>query len=191
MSTALAFVEFVGDNFEGEAGCNRTLDSNRRSVCLAWVFQLGFGESFKGTLCEGFKRFAWLGRLGPHKKRRGAGSVAAGVLFCVDCDDAGSKAGVADVEVRAWFGDERFSAESAGNLIAAGSSLWIPGLSCGVGGGKATWLDFVAGYLFVMLDSKSSPGLLPTAWQFLATIVLYPFAQRLIDRFEDADVRFR
>ena len=50
---------------------------------------------------------------------------------------------------------------------------------------------FVAGYLFVMLDSKSSPGLLPTAWQFLATIVLYPFAQRLIDRFEDADVRFR
>ena len=46
-------------------------------------------------------------------------------------------------------------------------------------------------YLFVMLDSKSSPGLVPTAWQFLATIVLYPFAQRLIDRFEDADVRFR
>ena len=50
---------------------------------------------------------------------------------------------------------------------------------------------FVAGYLFVMLDSKSSPGLVPLAWQFLATIVLYPFAQRLIDRFEDADVRFR
>lgn len=50
---------------------------------------------------------------------------------------------------------------------------------------------FVAGYLFVMLDSKSSPGLIPLAWQFLATIVLYPFAQRLIDRFEDADVRFR
>jgi rod shape-determining protein MreD len=28
-------------------------------------------------------------------------------------------------------------------------------------------------------------------WQFLATVVLYPFADRLIDRFEDADVRFR
>lgn len=49
----------------------------------------------------------------------------------------------------------------------------------------------VAGYLFVMLDSKSTPGLLPLAWQFLATIILYPFAQRLIDLFEDADVRFR
>ena len=49
----------------------------------------------------------------------------------------------------------------------------------------------VAGYLFVMLDSKSTPGLIPMAWQFLATIVLYPFAQRLIDLFEDADVRFR
>jgi rod shape-determining protein MreD len=49
----------------------------------------------------------------------------------------------------------------------------------------------VSAYLFVMLDSKSSPGLIPLAWQFLATIVLYPFSQRLIDLFEDADVRFR
>ncbi len=49
----------------------------------------------------------------------------------------------------------------------------------------------VAGYLFVLLDSRSSPGLVAMAWQFLATIVLYPFAQRLIDLFEDADVRFR
>jgi rod shape-determining protein MreD len=49
----------------------------------------------------------------------------------------------------------------------------------------------VAGFLFVMLDSKSSPGLIPLAWQFVATIVLYPYAQRLIDLFEDADVRFR
>ncbi len=49
----------------------------------------------------------------------------------------------------------------------------------------------VAGYLFVMLDARSSPGVVAMAWQFLATIVLYPFAQRLIDLFEDADVRFR
>ena len=34
-------------------------------------------------------------------------------------------------------------------------------------------------------------GLVAMGWQFLATIVLYPFAQRLIDLFEDADVRFR
>lgn len=55
----------------------------------------------------------------------------------------------------------------------------------------ATATAMVAGYLFVMLDSKSTPGAIPMAWQFLATIVLYPFAQRLIDLFEDADVRFR
>jgi rod shape-determining protein MreD len=29
------------------------------------------------------------------------------------------------------------------------------------------------------------------AWQYLATILLYPFSHRLIERFEDADVRFR
>jgi rod shape-determining protein MreD len=49
----------------------------------------------------------------------------------------------------------------------------------------------VAGYLFVMLDSRSSPGIVPLIWQFVATIVLYPFPQRLVDLFEDADVRFR
>jgi rod shape-determining protein MreD len=57
--------------------------------------------------------------------------------------------------------------------------------------GLTTVTAMVAGYLFVLLDSRSSPGLIPMAWQFLATIVLYPFAQRLIDLFEDADVRFR
>jgi rod shape-determining protein MreD len=48
-----------------------------------------------------------------------------------------------------------------------------------------------AGYLFVMLDAKSQPDPLSTLWQYLATIVLYPFAHRLIEMFEDADVRFR
>jgi rod shape-determining protein MreD len=57
--------------------------------------------------------------------------------------------------------------------------------------GLTTGTAMVSGYLFVMLDSRSSPGLIPMAWQFVATIVLYPFAQRLIDLFEDADVRFR
>jgi rod shape-determining protein MreD len=42
-----------------------------------------------------------------------------------------------------------------------------------------------------MLDSRSTPGVVALAWQFVATIVLYPYAQRLIDLFEDADVRFR
>jgi rod shape-determining protein MreD len=57
--------------------------------------------------------------------------------------------------------------------------------------GLITATAMVAGYVFVMLDSRSTPGIVPMAWQFLATIILYPFAQRLIDLFEDADVRFR
>ena len=57
--------------------------------------------------------------------------------------------------------------------------------------GATTATAMVAAYLFVMLDSRSTPGLIPMAWQFLATIVLYPYSQRLIDLFEDADVRFR
>jgi rod shape-determining protein MreD len=49
----------------------------------------------------------------------------------------------------------------------------------------------VAGYLFTMLDSLAAPSLLAVFWQFLATLLLFPFAHRLIDRFDDADVRFR
>lgn len=54
-----------------------------------------------------------------------------------------------------------------------------------------TGAAMLLGYLVVMLDAKSTPGLVPLAWQFVATIVLYPFAHRLIEMFEDADVRFR
>jgi rod shape-determining protein MreD len=42
-----------------------------------------------------------------------------------------------------------------------------------------------------MLDNRSMPSLIPVGWQFLATVILFPFAYRLIDMFEDADVRFR
>jgi rod shape-determining protein MreD len=35
------------------------------------------------------------------------------------------------------------------------------------------------------------PSLLALGWQYLATLILYPFAHRLIERYEDADVRFR
>ena len=57
--------------------------------------------------------------------------------------------------------------------------------------GLVTATAMLAGYLIVMLDAQSTPSLIAVGWQFLATIVLYPFAQRLIDLFEDADVRFR
>ena len=49
----------------------------------------------------------------------------------------------------------------------------------------------LAGVLFTRLQAHASPSLVAVAWQLLATAVLYPFAHRLIDKFEDADVRFR
>ena len=75
----------------------------------------------------------------------------------------------------------------AGRSMVAGQSQLI--LWAWYGLVVATAL--LAGDLLVMLDSKSIPSLFAIGWQFLATIVLYPFSQRLIDRFEDADVRFR
>ncbi len=52
-------------------------------------------------------------------------------------------------------------------------------------------ISMCTGYLITFLDTDSAPSLLAGFWQFLPTVLLYPFAQRLIDRFEDADVRFR
>lgn len=52
-------------------------------------------------------------------------------------------------------------------------------------------IAFAAAYLFSMLDSGGQASFVAVGWQFLATIVLYPFAHWLIERFEDADVRFR
>jgi rod shape-determining protein MreD len=57
--------------------------------------------------------------------------------------------------------------------------------------GLVTATAMLAGYLFVWLDVKNQPGPLSMLWQYLATIILYPFTHRLIDMFEDADVRFR
>ena len=48
-----------------------------------------------------------------------------------------------------------------------------------------------AGYLVTMRDVKGTVDPITVGWQFLATVILYPFADRLIERFEDADVRFR
>jgi rod shape-determining protein MreD len=54
-----------------------------------------------------------------------------------------------------------------------------------------TAMAMIAGCLFTMLDSLAMPSLLAVFWQFLVTALLFPFAHRLVDRFEDADVRFR
>jgi rod shape-determining protein MreD len=59
------------------------------------------------------------------------------------------------------------------------------------------WFALVCGaamsvaYAATALDSGAAPSLVSTFWQWLPTILLYPFAQRLIDRFEESDPRFR
>ena len=75
----------------------------------------------------------------------------------------------------------------AGRSMMAGQSKVMLWVWYGIVAGIAQ----LSGYLFIMLDSKSMPSLTSVGWQYLATIVLFPFAYRLIDMFEDADVRFR
>ena len=75
----------------------------------------------------------------------------------------------------------------AGRSMMAGQSrtmLWI-------WYGVVTGIAMASGYLFIMLGDKSMPSPISVGWQYLATVVLFPFAYRLIDMFEDADVRFR
>ena len=55
----------------------------------------------------------------------------------------------------------------------------------------ATGLALGATFLFTMVGAHATADPIAVAWQFLATIILFPFAHLLIDRFEDADVRFR
>jgi len=57
--------------------------------------------------------------------------------------------------------------------------------------GAACALAFGVGTLVTALKTGSLPSPLSLFWQFLITLLLYPFAHRLIERFEDADVRFR
>ncbi|QUD90716.1 hypothetical protein KCG34_09055 [Phenylobacterium montanum] len=55
----------------------------------------------------------------------------------------------------------------------------------------ATALAFAVGYLLTAVDSLAFPSPMAVLWQYFATALLYPFTRRLIERFEDADVRFR
>ena len=55
----------------------------------------------------------------------------------------------------------------------------------------ATGLAMGVAYLAVLVETGNPPSLLATAGQWLPTALLYPLAERLIERFEDADPRFR
>lgn len=50
---------------------------------------------------------------------------------------------------------------------------------------------FVLMYLFVTLDTGTTPTILGTIGHALFTLALFPFALYLINRFDDGDVRFR
>ncbi len=63
-------------------------------------------------------------------------------------------------------------------------SLWV-------GYGVATALAMAMGALIILMKTGAVPDLLAIFWQFAATAALYPFAHLLIQRYEDADVRFR
>jgi rod shape-determining protein MreD len=75
----------------------------------------------------------------------------------------------------------------AGRSMMAGQSRTILWVWYGI----VTGIALLSGYLFIMLDDRAMPSFAAVGWQYLATLVLFPFAYRLIDMFEDADVRFR
>jgi len=83
-------------------------------------------------------------------------------------------------------------------LAAYGGILVVRGLMQGQSW-LVSWLWFVGAtalamgvaFFLAVLSSLNIPDLWSVLWQFLATAALYPFADRLIERFEDADVRFR
>lgn len=52
-------------------------------------------------------------------------------------------------------------------------------------------LAFGTGYAIVAARYGVAPNLVGLGWQFLATAALFPLSWRLIERYEDADVRFR
>jgi rod shape-determining protein MreD len=52
-------------------------------------------------------------------------------------------------------------------------------------------LAFLLAYLIVVLITRNPPSILALIGQIVPTLLLFPFADRMIERFEDGDVRFR
>lgn len=51
---------------------------------------------------------------------------------------------------------------------------------------------FGVGFFLMTIDAGGgAPSLAALGWQYAWTVLLFPFAYRLIERYEDADVRFR
>jgi rod shape-determining protein MreD len=83
-------------------------------------------------------------------------------------------------------------------LVAYGVTLSVRRVLSGQGWlGLAGWYAvatlsaMATGMLLTGMMTAAPPNVLAVVWQTLACLVLFPFAHRLIERFEDADVRFR
>ena len=50
---------------------------------------------------------------------------------------------------------------------------------------------FVLAYAIVALRAGNAPAILPVVGQVAPTLLLYPLAHWLIERFDDGDTRFR
>jgi rod shape-determining protein MreD len=55
----------------------------------------------------------------------------------------------------------------------------------------AIGLAFGVGFTLMAMDTGGALSLAAIGWQYLWTLLLFPFAYRLFERYEDADVRFR
>lgn len=80
-----------------------------------------------------------------------------------------------------------YAAVFAARSILAGQSFFVMWAWFGV----ACAIAEAAGVLLARMQANATPSALSVGSQLLFTVILYPFAHRLIDRFEDADVRFR
>jgi|TARA_R110002124_G_scaffold91451_1_gene232756 rod shape-determining protein MreD len=54
-----------------------------------------------------------------------------------------------------------------------------------------TLMAFVLAYLIVTVSSPTAPSLLATIAQIAPTLLIFPLAHMMIERFDDGDVRFR
>lgn len=52
-------------------------------------------------------------------------------------------------------------------------------------------LAFLLAYIIVSIIARNPPSILALIGQIVPTLLLFPFADRMIERFEDGDVRFR
>lgn len=48
-----------------------------------------------------------------------------------------------------------------------------------------------AGYLLMCICAETAPSVIDAALQLIVTLALFPFANNLVQRFDDGDVRFR